>query len=59
MVIAGAAAALRSTFAASLPASRRHAGEGDAANRTNNLFMAAVSHNLRAPMTAALGWAER
>jgi K+-sensing histidine kinase KdpD len=32
--------------------------EADAANRTKDLFMAAVSHDLRAPMTAALGWAE-
>ena len=33
-------------------------GDADAANRTKDLFMAAVSHDLRAPMNAALGWAE-
>lgn len=32
--------------------------DADAANRTKDFFMAAVSHDLRAPMTAALGWAD-
>ena len=32
--------------------------DADAANRTKDFFMAAVSHDLRAPMTAVLGWSE-
>ena len=32
--------------------------EADAANRTKDFFLAAVSHDLRMPMTAALGWAD-
>jgi len=32
--------------------------EADAANRTKDFFMASVSHDLRAPMNAALGWAD-
>ena len=30
----------------------------DTANRTKDFFLAAVSHDLRAPMTAALGWCD-
>lgn len=32
--------------------------DADAANRTKDFFMAAVSHDLRAPMNAAFGWAD-
>jgi signal transduction histidine kinase len=32
--------------------------KADTANRTKDFFLAAVSHDLRAPMTAALGWCE-
>lgn len=36
----------------------RARGEADRANRTKDFFLAAVSHDLRAPMTATLGWAD-
>jgi K+-sensing histidine kinase KdpD len=32
--------------------------EANMANRTKDFFLAAVSHDLRAPMTVALGWAD-
>jgi signal transduction histidine kinase len=32
--------------------------EADAANRTKNLFLGVVSHDLRSPANAILGWAE-
>ena len=36
----------------------RARADADAANRTKDFFLAAVSHDLRAPMTAAVGWAD-